>query len=90
VYSGKEALSLSSWPVDEKNANENTINRLAVLFLIKKLATKKIYVVRHGETEYNRTGVVQGSGVNSALNDNGFKQADLFFTWKILSLLSAR
>jgi probable phosphoglycerate mutase len=45
----------------------------------KKLATKKIYLVRHGETEYNRTGVVQGSGVNSALNENGYKQADLFF-----------
>jgi probable phosphoglycerate mutase len=45
----------------------------------KKLASKKIYLVRHGETEYNRTGVVQGSGVNSALNKNGYKQADLFF-----------
>jgi len=45
----------------------------------KKLASKKIYLVRHGETEYNRTGVVQGSGVNSALNENGYKQANLFF-----------
>jgi len=36
-------------------------------------------VVRHGETEYNRTGVVQGSGVNSALNENGYIQAGLFF-----------
>jgi len=46
----------------------------------KKLATKKIYLLRHGETEYNRTGVVQGSGVNSALNKAGFKQADLFYS----------
>ena len=45
----------------------------------KKLLSKKIYLVRHGETEYNRTGIVQGSGVNSSLNDNGCKQAELFF-----------
>jgi probable phosphoglycerate mutase len=45
----------------------------------KKLASKKIYLVRHGETEYNRTGVVQGSGVNSVLNENGYKQAELFY-----------
>jgi probable phosphoglycerate mutase len=45
----------------------------------KKLTSKKIYLVRHGETEYNRTGVVQGSGVNSALNENGDTQASLFF-----------
>lgn len=39
---------------------------------------KKIYLLRHGETDYNKTGVVQGSGVNSSLNKNGFKQAKLF------------
>jgi len=44
-----------------------------------KLADKKIYLIRHGETEYNRTGIVQGSGVNSALNKNGLKQAELFY-----------
>ncbi|MBR9998646.1 MAG: histidine phosphatase family protein [Cyclobacteriaceae bacterium] len=40
---------------------------------------KKIYLIRHGETDYNRTGVVQGSGVNSALNENGYRQAELFY-----------
>ena len=45
----------------------------------KKLTSKKIYLVRHGETEYNRTGIVQGSGVNSELNANGYKQSELFF-----------
>ncbi len=45
----------------------------------KKLTSKKIYLVRHGETEYNRTGIVQGSGVNSELNENGYKQSELFF-----------
>jgi probable phosphoglycerate mutase len=46
---------------------------------LSKLAVKKIFLVRHGETEYNRTGIVQGSGVNSALNENGYKQAELFY-----------
>lgn len=36
-------------------------------------------MIRHGETDYNRTGIVQGSGVNSALNENGYKQAELFY-----------
>ena len=45
----------------------------------KKLTSKKIFLVRHGETEYNRTGIVQGSGVNSELNENGYKQSELFF-----------
>ncbi len=41
--------------------------------------TKKIYIIRHGETDFNRDGIVQGSGVNSDLNDLGKKQADAFF-----------
>ncbi|MFC2124153.1 histidine phosphatase family protein [Bacteroidota bacterium] len=40
---------------------------------------KKIYLLRHGETDHNKTGVVQGSGVDSSLNQNGLKQARLFF-----------
>lgn len=40
---------------------------------------KKIFLIRHGETDYNRTGIVQGSGVNSALNENGYRQAELFY-----------
>lgn len=40
---------------------------------------KTIYLVRHGETEYNRLGIIQGSGVDSDLNDTGRKQADLFY-----------
>lgn len=36
-------------------------------------------MIRHGETEYNRLGIVQGSGVDSSLNDVGISQADAFF-----------
>lgn len=44
-----------------------------------KLTSKKIYLVRHGQTDYNLRGIVQGSGVDSSLNDNGRAQAIAFF-----------
>lgn len=39
----------------------------------------KIYLIRHGETDYNRQGIVQGGGVDSDLNDLGRQQALAFF-----------
>ncbi len=41
--------------------------------------TKKIYIVRHGQTDLNLRGIVQGSGVDSSLNDTGRAQASAFF-----------
>lgn len=43
------------------------------------MSKKTIYLIRHGETEYNRMGIVQGSGVDSSLNDVGIAQANAFF-----------
>ncbi len=43
------------------------------------MSIKKIYLVRHGETDFNKIGVVQGSGVDSDLNETGRLQAQLFF-----------
>lgn len=40
---------------------------------------KDIYIIRHGETELNRLGIVQGRGVNAELNDTGIAQAAAFF-----------
>lgn len=40
---------------------------------------KKIYLVRHGQTDFNLKGVVQGSGINADINETGRKQAELFF-----------
>lgn len=40
---------------------------------------KTIYLIRHGETEYNRKGAVQGRGINSDLNEQGRRQAAAFF-----------
>jgi len=40
---------------------------------------KQIYIIRHGETELNRQGIVQGRGINSDLNDTGRTQAEAFY-----------
>ncbi len=38
-----------------------------------------MYILRHGETEYNRLGRVQGSGVDTDLNELGKLQANAFY-----------
>ena len=38
-------------------------------------AATHLYIVRHGETDFNREGIVQGRGVNTALNELGRQQA---------------
>jgi broad specificity phosphatase PhoE len=43
------------------------------------LTTKKIYLIRHGQTDFNLKGIVQGSGVDSSLNAKGMAQARAFF-----------
>ncbi len=40
---------------------------------------KTIYLIRHGQTDYNKQGIVQGSGIDSSLNELGNKQAAAFF-----------
>ncbi len=40
---------------------------------------KEIYIIRHGETDFNQLGIVQGKGVNSHINQVGRAQAMLFF-----------
>ncbi len=40
---------------------------------------KKIFVIRHGETNYNRSGLVQGRGIDAPLNELGLRQAELFY-----------
>lgn len=46
---------------------------------IRKLKSKKIYLIRHGQTDYNFQNVVQGGGVDSDLNETGRTQARLFY-----------
>lgn len=47
-----------------------------------KTATKKVkklYIMRHGETDLNKNGIVQGRGVDSDLNETGRVQGEAFF-----------
>lgn len=41
--------------------------------------SKKIYIIRHGETDLNKNKVVQGRGVDADLNDTGRQQAEAFY-----------
>jgi len=40
---------------------------------------KKFYIMRHGETDLNKNGIVQGRGINSDLNATGIQQGEAFF-----------
>jgi len=39
---------------------------------------KELFIIRHGETDLNLQGIVQGRGVDPPLNETGRKQAQLF------------
>jgi broad specificity phosphatase PhoE len=43
------------------------------------LKDKRIYIVRHGQTDKNLNKILQGSRVDEGLNDTGLKQAELFY-----------
>jgi broad specificity phosphatase PhoE len=47
--------------------------------LSQKLNSKKVYLIRHGQTDFNLKNIVQGSGVDTDLNESGREQAKLFF-----------
>ena len=38
-----------------------------------------LYFLRHGQTDFNKQGIVQGSGIDSELNEEGKAQAEAFF-----------
>jgi len=40
---------------------------------------KKIYLIRHGQTDYNVKGILQGSGVDTDLNEKGVRQSEAFY-----------
>jgi broad specificity phosphatase PhoE len=43
------------------------------------MPTKTLYILRHAETEMNRLRIIQGSGIDSDLNERGIAQANRFF-----------
>lgn len=40
-----------------------------------------LYLIRHGQTDYNKLGIVQGSGIDSVLNETGRQQANVFYNF---------
>ena len=40
---------------------------------------KIIYIIRHGETDLNKLGIVQGRGMNTSLNEKGLEQSEAFY-----------
>jgi broad specificity phosphatase PhoE len=47
----------------------------------QKKYDKRIYIIRHGETDLNKNGIVQGRGIDSDLNDTGISQGVAFFNY---------
>lgn len=43
------------------------------------MAKKTLYIIRHGETDLNKAGIVQGRGMNTDLNETGRKQGEAFY-----------
>ena len=43
------------------------------------MSIKKVYLIRHGQTDFNLQNIVQGSGIDSSLNLTGQSQAGKFF-----------
>lgn len=40
---------------------------------------RELYIIRHGQTDHNAKGIIQGKGVDLPLNETGRKQARAFF-----------
>jgi probable phosphoglycerate mutase len=43
------------------------------------MTEKTLYIVRHGQTDLNKQGIVQGRGMNTELNSEGHMQAEMFY-----------
>jgi len=43
------------------------------------MTKKTLYIVRHGQTDLNKLGIVQGRGKDTDLNDEGRSQANQFY-----------
>lgn len=42
------------------------------------VVTKTLYIIRHGETDLNKRGIVQGRGMDTDLNEHGRQQSEAF------------
>lgn len=65
-----------------ENSEETTNTTMTSHKILDKLqhttsAAVRVYVIRHGETNWNKLGKIQGGGYNVPLNDNGRDQAKM-------------
>ena len=58
----------------------NLEQQIALYFFnLKKMKRKELYIIRHGQTDFNKNKIIQGRGVNSHLNNEGIEQAQRFY-----------
>lgn len=62
--------------VEDSNLLDFTPSKLPRACEAKMTILARVYLVRHGETDANRDGIIQGQ-LNTPLNDLGRKQASL-------------
>ncbi|EHQ29605.1 histidine phosphatase family protein [Mucilaginibacter paludis] len=43
------------------------------------MIVKTLYIIRHGQTDFNKKGIIQGRGINAELNDRGIIQGKAFY-----------
>ncbi|MCB0515597.1 MAG: histidine phosphatase family protein [Chitinophagales bacterium] len=51
------------------------------ILLMTNTPYKTIFLIRHGQTDYNKKGMIQGSGIDSSLNRLGQRQAEAFYQY---------
>jgi len=47
--------------------------------MTNELMIKTLYIIRHGQTDLNKQGIIQGRGKDTDLNEEGRRQAALFY-----------
>jgi len=60
--------------MDEEEVKTTTTSISNVLPPLPE-GSRRIYIIRHGETEWNKLGKIQGGGYDIPLNENGRQQA---------------
>ncbi|CAJ1944287.1 unnamed protein product [Cylindrotheca closterium] len=83
---GDDATPRPTSPTDQNNSNSNSASAdssntnmnsvpLSQLLPPLKANSRRIYLIRHGETDWNKEGKIQGGGYDIPLNANGQSQA---------------
>lgn len=61
------------------NVLSEKYNNKYSFLIFSLLKNKTIYLIRHGQTDFNKQGIAQGSGVDTSLNALGRAQGRAFF-----------